>query len=914
MSNSNSLRRALLLLVVMPVAGSGQTATEPPTSPVPPTTAGAAVQPAAILNQAPSDGGAGGRPSLVLTAGRSLALRGGDGAVTFTVTNNAPTAATLAIAPGAIADADTHAVVTKARATFSTAVVTTSGIAAPSGAAGTSATSALPATLAPGQTTAVQANVTGATGVSEAELPIYNSPPGAPVSGNALLGTLHLEAQDAPLNLAVEGEGSTSTPLTYAFSQPVSLVLKDGDAEAYALHWEFLIDNRVQSSGELHVPANGSVRVPLKAAGCPERGVEPPECTVYSALDRMHPSVKQGVLILSLADPGGGASGLLPSRAVPVTLRMQRIAPTASNALSYMYASVLLFLGGLLSVIAGSVLPNMQAKSNLRAELKDLANRTTSLSTRIDSYLRVLLRLERKRIEIAITDATVWLPTATEPLTPITDAMATLTRRLTAAEILDDLRRKHDAVAESAPPSVTDCIDTTLQAAADQLHSLTLSPAELTAANALLLKAKTWLDMLDDPDALSKLIAANLFSLRARIAKFPAEYSSDLVAALPGLWVIVDPARGFDDAKNIVRPMFFAIDHGIAAIHLALDFAMVRASIPVDGTAPPSGDGGAGPAPETQQRSASTRAPASPPLKAPAEGGPAAAADPKTVAPANSPTQPKPFSSLASSQRERLLKQQPVLMELLGTLSWRALREATQLVAQMREDIYEQDVLNEIGKPGQAELTFDTQKPRPYLPVFFAITFKDRRYNGTAALQRMICHWTFPDGLEEQGWKVCHYFSGDEKPNPSPAAAAQPAPADSPTEPDPESDAPSGLLSRLGKPRLPPINTIEIHATIRGQRAWESLELPVPPLSRTIQIQRTPHREPTRYVPEVLRFVIAFGIALAGLLSGALGQLEKLDFLPATIAVLALGFGADSIKNLLTQAPRNPTADRPGHP
>ena len=701
MSMCNSLGCALLLLVVSPLAGVGQTATEPTPSTVPPAMAGAAVQTSTAANAAPLPGNAAGKASLVLHADRSLALRGGDGGVTFSVTNTGTGAVPFALAPGSIVDADTHAMVTKARASFGTPMAVPTPAAATTAPAGASTAIALPGTLAAGQTIAVQASVTGVTGVSEAELPIYNNAPATAAGGNALLGTLHLEAQDAPLNLAVEGEGTTTTPLNYSFSQPVSLMLKDGDAEAYTLHWEFQIQDRVQSSGELHVPANGSVRIPIKPRGCPERGPEPPECMVYSALDRMHPSVKQGVLILSLVDPEGPASGLLPTRAVPVTLRMERIVPTASNALSYMYAGVLLFLGGLLSVIAGSVLPNMQAKSNLRAQLKDLANRTTSLSTRIDSYLRVLLRLERKRIEIAITDATVWLPTATEPLTPITDAMATLTRRLAGAEILDDLRRKHDAVSETAPPSVTDCIDTTLQAAAEQLHSLTLSAAELTTANALLLKAKTWLEMLEDPDTLSKLIAANLLSLRARILKFPEEYSRDLAAALPGLWVVLEPARGFDDPKNIVRPMFFAIDHAVAAIHLALDFAMVRASIPVDGMATPSGGAAAVLTSQMDQPSAGTAVGETAALNAPAEGGPAAAADPKTVVPASSPVQPKPFSSLATSQRERLLKQQPVLMELLGTLSWRALREATQLVAQMREDIYEQDVLSEIGKKGR---------------------------------------------------------------------------------------------------------------------------------------------------------------------------------------------------------------------
>jgi len=52
---------------------------------------------------------------------------------------------------------------------------------------------------------------------------------------------------------------------------------------------------------------------------------------------------------------------------------------------------------------------------------------------------------------------------------------------------------------------------------------------------------------------------------------------------------------------------------------------------------------------------------------------------------------------------------------------------------------------------------------------------------------------------------------------------------------------------------------------------------------------------------EIVRFGLAFGVALAGIEAGAIDQLRKLDFLAGTIAVIALGFGADSIKNLLTQ-------------
>jgi hypothetical protein len=72
----------------------------------------------------------------------------------------------------------------------------------------------------------------------------------------------------------------------------------------------------------------------------------------------------------------------------------------------------------------------------------------------------------------------------------------------------------------------------------------------------------------------------------------------------------------------------------------------------------------------------------------------------------------------------------------------------------------------------------------------------------------------------------------------------------------------------------------------------------------TIELTHSKPRRSSRAFAEGVRFLSAFGVALAGLEAGALDQLAKLDFLPATIAVVALGFGADSIKNLLTQAPK----------
>jgi hypothetical protein len=58
---------------------------------------------------------------------------------------------------------------------------------------------------------------------------------------------------------------------------------------------------------------------------------------------------------------------------------------------------------------------------------------------------------------------------------------------------------------------------------------------------------------------------------------------------------------------------------------------------------------------------------------------------------------------------------------------------------------------------------------------------------------------------------------------------------------------------------------------------------------------------------DYVRLAMALVIALFGLIAGAKEQLLKLDLVPALLAVFMVGFGADQIKNLLTQ--KTPTPD-----
>ena len=303
--------------------------------------------------------------------------------------------------------------------------------------------------------------------------------------------------------------------------------------------------------------------------------------------------------------------------------------------------------------------------------------------------------------------------------------------------------------------------------------------------------------------------------------------------------------------------MFFAIDHAIAAAHLALDYAMVRGSVPTTAT----------------------------------------------VAGVT--------HDVGEHIHLRISRHEDELLGLLGTLSWRSLREATTLVQQMREDLYEEDALREM-KEKRAQIIFDTQKARPYLPVFFSIGFDNPRYLNAAAVSRLSLHWEFPDGLQEEGWKVCHFFEGDE-----PAASPEQL---SEVEKQKESlDQQHRLKCRTqlnvfrksyrwatgifpyDKPGKIIFISVRADSPKGGHDDNNPHSIKIP---KTIEVQgRKKNSEYSRFFADATRFLIAFAIALAGLVTGALDQLAKLDFLSATVAIVALGFGANSVKNLLTQTP-----------
>jgi len=196
--------------------------------------------------------------------------------------------------------------------------------------------------------------------------------------------------------------------------------------------------------------------------------------------------------------------------------------------------------------------------------------------------------------------------------------------------------------------------------------------------------------------------------------------------------------------------------------------------------------------------------------------------------------------------------------EALRRVDYRGARKAMH---EIRQGVYREEVIDALKKEqprpsvSVAQLTV-----RAYSPVHFAIQFANRIMDDCEALDAIRCQWDFGhDGLRETGWRVAHFF------------------------PTPHSYAVKATFWYEGR-----------QITYAGGKPVE--------IPQEIRAEGVPAEKQDRTRVELIQLAIALLIALLGLLAGAREQLQKLDFLAATVALFLLGFGADSIKAALAPA------------
>jgi hypothetical protein len=230
----------------------------------------------------------------------------------------------------------------------------------------------------------------------------------------------------------------------------------------------------------------------------------------------------------------------------------------------------------------------------------------------------------------------------------------------------------------------------------------------------------------------------------------------------------------------------------------------------------------------------------------------------------------------SAAEAGKRFPQQKECIECLKTDTPLGLYRARLLLKQIKEGIYVEAIVDALQK-GSAEIVGDP-RPMQYQLVKFTVQFTDNKYNAASAQKEIRCQWDFGDKCPpETGWEAYHYFR---------------------IRPASKCDRWRALYHGTWQPKT--AESKKYSATATWTIAGASPP-PPPPITKEIEVlkMRT-QASADRNRAEYVRLAIALVIALIGLLAGAREKLATLDVIPATIALILLGFGADTIKNLMS--------------
>jgi hypothetical protein len=208
-----------------------------------------------------------------------------------------------------------------------------------------------------------------------------------------------------------------------------------------------------------------------------------------------------------------------------------------------------------------------------------------------------------------------------------------------------------------------------------------------------------------------------------------------------------------------------------------------------------------------------------------------------------------------------LVRQERFLMD-MNSRTWNAINSARQFRQQFEENVFASEIREALEKKAFDVEISPTVQPRQFQPVVLEVLFEQSTLNDSSAKKEISCLWEFSKNVgNESGWRISHYFRNRNEAN----------------------------LILTFKDR----NGVVI--TTMGSQG--------DPYKVDIR-DRQKETKDGRITLEIIKFLIAFVVAVLALFSGAKEQILKLDIIAGLIAVLGIGFGADTIKNLITKQPQ----------
>lgn len=298
-----------------------------------------------------------------------------------------------------------------------------------------------------------------------------------------------LTAQRFAFPFAISLETDPEQTITLSSSSGGVLKFKNDDQLTYAIDWVLSVPGEMPVQGHTTLYPKTTVSEAVTVAEGAGSNTISKEWFGLGLRGLLRDSIQNATLTVRYQDPTDKNKPLV-QREFPVKLKLKKHGDDLQRFLTYLLVFIMLGLGGFSSLYMNFAVPNRLKQIDLKEKLAVLASRISAISIKIDSRLRVALRLERQRLKSMLSSRKIYSPDLTDVFSRLGIGLDLLTRRIELSEQLDGLRRQFRG-SHGLPTSCVDQIDVNLQAAADSLRKNYVGETDLDKAKAALAKAES---------------------------------------------------------------------------------------------------------------------------------------------------------------------------------------------------------------------------------------------------------------------------------------------------------------------------------------------------------------------------------------------------------------------------------------
>jgi len=538
-------------------------------------------------------------------------------------------------------------------------------------------------TMNPNQTISFKITVSGLWEAGESTAELFNN-------GTDRIGTLKAVKYKVPFSVVIVPPSADNSVLNFQYGREAVITLKNNDAMTYPVQWELFINgNRYQGSEVIINPQSNATLTFI-----------PPKHWFNARVNALFKTnaAANGVLTLKFVPKGSMSLPYWPQSSIPVSAQLSYWSETSRQIVSFMIIFILLALGGICSFILNSWIPNQRRRLDLLERLNTLANRIHEISSRIDSTLRVLVRVERHRLRNALFTRKIISPDIKDLFDQVGKGIDTLFKRV---EFLEEIDGVYDSMNDpvlsaSAPPSLMESIEINLKKATELLKKTEPQEVDFTQVRNLIDDGKKLVGIITVPDIAFKteltdgIASLNTIFNETNGAIGSKDLCKQIRQALPGPFEILK--EDYSDPGKLERDDCYNIDFNIIRLHLIKEFVALFYEVPV------------------------------------------------------------------AEREKRVTNHLEDLLNSLGKLNRSELSEAQLLVQQIKEGIFKEDIKNAIISK---TISIENDQSVVYTnqAVQFYTYFGTPALNHASAQREFELMWDFGHhNLKEDGWKVAHYF------------------------------------------------------------------------------------------------------------------------------------------------------------